>query len=41
VLYTIRLEPEYVAKLIAEGEKRGVKHAVVGREAIHAYFKGK
>ena len=38
LLYTIRLEPEYIAKLEAEGAKRGVKHAVIAREAIHAYF---
>ena len=38
LLYTIRLEPEFIAKLEAEGAKRGVKHAVVAREAIHAYF---
>lgn len=38
LLYTIRLEPEYIAKLEAEGAKRGVKHAVIAREAIHAFF---
>ena len=38
LLYTIRLEPEYIAKIEAEGVKRGVKHAVVAREIIHSYF---
>ena len=37
-LYTIRLEPDLIAKLEARGKKDGVSHAEIARRAIAAYF---
>jgi hypothetical protein len=39
LLYTIRLEPELIKRLQAEGEKRGVSHATVAREIISKALK--
>jgi len=39
VLYTIRLEPNIVAAIEKLAEKRGVTHAVIAREMLHAAIK--